>query len=343
MKNYSRNALSLILFGLIVFISGCATVPKKQPGIVRTDLLKDVCLANDIQLQWDGVNQVITLARQSQTARLLVDSPVVMMNGKQVLLSDSLRVTKSAIIVPPDFQEKVIQILMTKVSHLLRRFNKIVIDPGHGGKDPGATGQSGLTEKSVVLDVAQRLKKELEQKGFEIIMTRTTDEFIPLNKRTEIAAQAKGDLFLSIHANASRQRNAHGFEVYYLREADKTKQRDEPQFKLNCRYLMDQMKMQRNTPVLDSIISDMMLTYRDNESKVLARSLVDSAPAFAHVSQRGSKAAGFYVLKNNYLPSILVEIGFLTNPQEEKLLKDEFNRQKIAEGLSETITEYANK
>jgi N-acetylmuramoyl-L-alanine amidase len=220
------------------------------------------------------------------------------------------------------------------------KISRIVIDAGHGGHDTGTIGPGGLCEKELVLDVAVRLKKLIETRmGSEVVMTRSDDTFIPLEERTAIANEKDADLFVSIHANASRDASARGIETYYLN------------FTSNPEALevaaRENATSQESVHGLQQLIEKIALTEKIQESKELAQQIQRSL--YAQVAQsngqerdRGLKKAPFIVLIGANMPSILSEISFLTNPRDETLLKRATYRQKIAEALYRGIDRYAN-
>ena len=214
----------------------------------------------------------------------------------------------------------------------------IVIDAGHGGKDSGALSPYGGQEKRVVLDIARRLKKILEQRlGCRVIMTRKDDHFIPLEERTVIANTRKADLFVSIHANASRNRKAHGVETYFLNLST-----DREAMELAA---MENSTSTKNIGQLQSILHDLMQNSKIKESSRLAacvqRSLVGKLRnSYSNVKNLGVKQAPFYVLIGAQMPSILVETSFISNKMESKRLASPAYRQKVAEGVADGIQKY---
>jgi N-acetylmuramoyl-L-alanine amidase len=215
---------------------------------------------------------------------------------------------------------------------------RIVIDPGHGGHDTGTIGPEGLEEKNVVLDVALRLRKLIEQRmGSEVVMTRTDDTFIPLEERTAIANQRSADLFVSIHANASKDESARGIEVYYLNLTS-----DPDSLEVAAR---ENATSQESVYQLQNLVKKIALSEKVEESSEFARQ-VDHSLELATVRNgngqpdRGLKKAPFVVLIGANMPSILAEISFLTNPRDERLLSKSDYRQQIAEGLYRGIQSY---
>ena len=215
---------------------------------------------------------------------------------------------------------------------------KIVIDPGHGGKDPGAVGPHRVMEKDIVLDIALRLKKELKkQMDCQVMMTRDHDCFIPLEERTVIANTKKADLFVSIHANASRNRKAHGIETYFLNLAT-----DKEAMELAA---LENATSTKKISDLQLILNDLMRNSKISESSRLARAVQDSLvkrlkSKYRDVKNLGVKQAPFYVLIGAQMPSILVETSFLAHKKEEKRLNSAAYRQKVAEGISAGIKVY---
>ena len=215
---------------------------------------------------------------------------------------------------------------------------RIVIDPGHGGHDTGTIGPDGLEEKNVVLDVGLRLRKLIQQRmGSDVVMTRSDDTFIPLEERTAIANQRGADLFISIHANASRDPSARGIEVYYLNFTS-----DPNSLEVAAR---ENATSQESVYQLQSLIKKIALTEKIQESGEFARQVdqsLDAATARTGNEQpdRGLKKAPFVVLIGANMPSILAEISFLTNPRDERLLGESNYRQQIAEGLYRGIARY---
>jgi len=225
-------------------------------------------------------------------------------------------------------------------SYKYKKISKVVIDAGHGGKDPGATGRTGLKEKIVVLDIARRLKKILENQGIEVVMTRSKDKFITLQQRTEIASSSKSDLFVSVHANSSPARSVYGIEIYTLKQLGFL-EKNEEQRKENYRKMYGSLSMNKKDKELQSIVTDMMDTNKQAESLELASRVANKMVRILKTKNRGLKKSRFFVLRNTIVPAVLVEVGFLSNPKEEKLLKTKAYRQKVANGLARGILEYA--
>ena len=216
------------------------------------------------------------------------------------------------------------------------KVGRVVLDAGHGGHDTGTIGQEGLTEKEVVLDIALRLKKRIEKElGAEVVMTRKDDKFVPLETRTAIANQAEADLFLSVHANASRVSSTRGYETYFL---NFTTSREGLEIAAR-----ENAASQRSISELQDIVRRIMLRDKLDESREFAAHIQDSMAKRKHFgNNRGIKQAPFVVLIGATMPSILAEVSFISNPDDEQLLKGENRRQQIADALFEGIRSYSD-
>jgi N-acetylmuramoyl-L-alanine amidase len=213
---------------------------------------------------------------------------------------------------------------------------RIVIDPGHGGHDPGALGD-GVSEAEVVLDVAIRLEALLASAGVDVVLTRRSDEFIPLDRRTAIATREQADLFLSIHANASRAQSARGVETYVLNFATDSN--------AEAVAARENASSEHTISSLPDLVRAIALHSKLDESRSLAwlvqRALVSQLkPANKGLTDHGVKQAPFVVLVGTEIPSVLAEVAFITNPQEARLLKTEAYRQRIAQALFDAVRGY---
>ena len=205
------------------------------------------------------------------------------------------------------------------------QIHSIMIDPGHGGHDTGTIGPTGLEEKNVVLDIALRLRKLLEtQTDSQVVMTRSTDKFIPLEERTAIANEKGADLFISIHANSSPDPKVRGIETYYLNFTT-----DPEALELAAR---ENATSQESVHQLQSLIKKIALSDKVEESQELGRDVQkdlykDMSRVSHGIHNRGVRKAPFVVLIGANMPSILAEIAFLSNPHSERLLRRESYRQ----------------
>lgn len=215
---------------------------------------------------------------------------------------------------------------------------RVVIDPGHGGKDPGCYGRGGPMEKDIVLNIAKILADKLRGRiGCEVILTREDDTFLQLEQRTAIANIKKADLFISLHINAHRDRRIHGLETYFLNMAT-----DERAVMVAAR---ENATSEKNISDLQAILNDLMLNTKIHESSRLAHEIqkgltVRVENAHGSAKDLGVKQAPFYVLIGAEMPAILIETGFLTNPIERKRLLSKTYRESIAEGICDGLRAY---
>ena len=219
----------------------------------------------------------------------------------------------------------------------MRPVRTVVIDPGHGGRDPGATGLGGLREKDVNLRLSLILAKKLRAEGFEVVLTRSDDRALDLEERTVIAESRNADLFISIHANASRHRGTQGIETYYLDEN-------------HGGHALDVAARENGVPrsemdKLDRAIAKFRVQEVSNDSRRLAAAV--HAELIGGLSQKyrgvedlGVKQGPFYVLFLSSIPSILVESGFLTNPHDVKLLRKSEYLESAAEHIARGVLRY---
>ena len=215
---------------------------------------------------------------------------------------------------------------------------RIVIDAGHGGKDPG-TSAGSLREKDVALDIARRLRDDLQGRGFEVIMTRDKDVFIPLEQRAFIANSRAADLFVSIHVNAARNRNARGLETFYLNLATSD---DAAEVAARENASTGKVRFSDVPKLLKQIMNH---TYVEESRELatttqaaIARSILGREK---HPLNRGVKTAGFHVLLGAQMPAVLVEVGFVSNREEARQLRSSSHRTKLASAVADGITRYA--
>ena len=220
------------------------------------------------------------------------------------------------------------------------RLDMVVLDPGHGGKDPGAIGKYGTREKDVVLDIAKRAGKLLEKSGIKVFYTRDEDVFVPLLDRTKMANETNGKLFVSIHANANKNRKVQGFETFLLRPGKSEDAIDvatRENSVINLEEFTDQYTDLTGEALIMATMAQSMFM---KESEDLASIIQMELDKRLNTPNRGVKQAGFYVLIGASMPNVLVEVGFLSNPAEEKKLKQDNHKQKIAEALYQAIKHF---
>ncbi|VVN10095.1 N-acetylmuramoyl-L-alanine amidase AmiC [Pseudomonas fluorescens] len=224
----------------------------------------------------------------------------------------------------------------------------VVVDPGHGGKDPGAVGAKGEREKDVVLSIAQLLAKRLKkEKGFDVKLVRNDDFFVPLRKRVAIARQHKADIFISVHADAAPRLTASGASVYCLSEGGATSatarfmaQRENGADLLGATSLLN---LKDKDPMLAGVILDMSMNATIAASLQLGSTVLGSLADITTLHQKRVEQAGFAVLKSPDMPSILVETGFISNARDSQRLVTARHQQAVADGLFKGLQRYFEK
>ncbi len=346
-------------FILGFFLAGCAAVgPVRKAEILPISNLylnnslyyplKDFCAHFGVEWDYDSIARQVILSRQAVEVKLLMESPVVLVNGSPLDMGQEVLTRNGIVYLPLSFKEKVADRFFREAlpkppsAAAIRGIKRIVIDAGHGGHDPGAIGKSGLREKDVNLDVARRLANLLESKGIRVILTRSSDKFIPLEGRADIANKADADLFVSLHSNSARSRKLNGFEVYYI-----TDKIDDSSRALNAArngdLNIESASFYGNSLNIKAALWDMLYTESRGRSISLAQSICQSAQRNMGLRILGVKGARFVVLKGSNVPAVLVEMGFLSNPTEERYLRNGFYRQQLAEVISVGILDYEGR
>lgn len=221
-------------------------------------------------------------------------------------------------------------------------FTRVVIDAGHGGKDEGAIGVNGILEKNLVLDVSERLTQLLQAEKLMVILTREKDRFVPLEVRTSRANDARGDLFVSIHANAAKSRKARGIETYFV--------------SLEASDSASSLVAERENQALGSsgpaalaqdpflaLLGDMISTDHMADSNAFAKLAQAELAQIVEESSRGVKQAPFVVLMGVQMPAALIEIGFLSNKEDASSLRNKAHRQQIAEALARAVVAFGKR
>lgn len=355
-SNYMKKPL-FIFIAIALLLPGCAV----QRGYLRLgsgDLtsingafyapLGKFCDKYGFDYSIDDVSKIAEIRKDHMVVKVMPDTSVSLVNGVVERFSPQTKLYKNDIYIPPSLAEFLLKKIVKKkgvvVTTAVERpiLKRVVIDAGHGGKDPGAIGPGGVREKDIVLDIAKRLKDELERRGdFQIVMTRSDDRFITLDKRTQIANKERADLFISIHANSSKTRSARGFEVFYISNtADDTSRAVTAASKEDIVFGNDNGL---NSTYLNTTLWDMRLNENREEAKELAHYICNASKDGLCVINRGVKSARFYVLKTTNMPAVLIEVGFVSNRQEARNLKKSDYRQKVAETISDGIMFYKAK
>jgi N-acetylmuramoyl-L-alanine amidase len=296
--------------------------------------------AFNVIVSWDKQNKKLTIDNKE------FSPPVSLTNKPTIAEYFPLSSTR-----PPDEAKKEPQI-GTKTPVIISgtiterfKIKTIIIDPGHGGKDPGAVGRGGILEKDVVLDIAKRLARLLinNLKDVKVLLTRDGDYFVPLRQRTGFANYKKGDLFISIHANAAFSRYATGFEVYYLSpDASASDEKARAMAAIENKVL-DLEEEKTHTEEIDYtqlILGGLAQQEFIDESIELAGIIQNTGCERLRLENRGIKSAFFWVIKDAMMPAVLIETGFISNPYEAKKLNSESFKDEMAQAICDAIIEY---
>ncbi|MDD5069400.1 MAG: N-acetylmuramoyl-L-alanine amidase [Candidatus Omnitrophica bacterium] len=338
-SKFVKSKLFFIFLAVILFLNGCAqthSVGRKNsaysPGSYTT--IDKFCRSQGFVYKYDTIDDLIVLSSENDDIRLLLDSDVAYRNGSIFYLKNPAVYQKGQILLPNGLKD----ILSANDFSFFKptfEIKTIVLDAGHGGKDPGAVSIRGLQEKYVNLKVVLILKQELEKRGFTVFLTRGTDTFITLAQRAEFARLKKADLFVSIHANANRSRQVKGVEVYHL-TPDK--------FRPKSRSL-DLAKTSdfSGVPYEAKVGLWQMLLTKDYDLSIELSNSIYHSFQRRGFSVKLPRKAPFYVLRYAYVPAVLVEMGYLSNPYEEKVLRKNYYQKQIAEAIALGIVELQKK
>jgi len=296
-----------------------------RPGVTRvvldTDKVKD-----------------FTVFRMTEPHKIIIDlSSKDLHDGKSKIASNPYTSTNSKV-KPYTKVTNANNNKITLAATMGLKIRKVVIDPGHGGKDPGAT-YGRLKEKDIVLDIGKKLYRKLRTvKGLKVYMTRDKDVFIPLEERTAFANRVNADIFVSLHVNASRNRRSYGVETFVLNITN-----DKSALEVAAK---ENMATAKSMGDLQGILKDILMNSKLEESLILAdytqRKLFGGLYRTRHAN-RGVKQAPFYVLVGAKMPSILIEMGFLSNRSEAKKLSSRNYREKISNSIYKGLKEYIRK
>ena len=328
-----------------VTISNCGVNPKIGPHLaVRDALLRQILISrenpNRLKIVFESASmENYRVFSMADPYRIVVD-----IRGKK---SPAPQTAEAPSPIPQPVREtaKMAGATRNSVPSLARQLaldvGRIVIDPGHGGKDKGATSPHGVHEKDVVLAIAKEVKRILESRtSCEVVLTRDRDRYLTLEERTAVANAKKADLFVSIHTNANADRNLHGVETYYLNLSNDRESARVAAFEnaTSAKKISD----------LEAILHDLMLNTKLSESSQLAKEVQSHIvacikPGCPDIRDLGIKQAPFYVLLGAEMPSILIETAFITNDREERRLIDKSFQEQLAEAIAGGIESYIRK
>lgn len=355
-----RFRLTPALRADIVTLNGSQYVP-----------LKRACDVYGIKWEWDTFARKVTLTKGAHTVVAMAGSDQILVNGSPKRLPRPVRYEAGTVYVPVTLVGRDLMLMVegtppaasatasraVPASADLRPARKdpsvpvvsgqsgftvktVVLDAGHGGKDIGALGRHHrLQEKDYALAVARKVRSILERAGVNVVMTREGDTFIPLPERAAMANKLGADLFVSIHINSSRARILRGFECYYLSDATDDSARSLEALENSALKLSDGAGVEHSTG-LDKTLWDLTLTENRIESAALAENICAAVEGTAAVTNRGVKTAKFYVLKHTNMPSVLVEVCYLSNRDDETKLKNASFQDRIAEAVARGVAQY---
>ena len=336
----------ILIIGFIILVLILGIVSGEESGDSMISL-SSIVIETTARLRWDPIRSIGELFLYGKSVVFKPDTPFLLLNYSEKSKNmEIIRGSNGDIFFSPQAAELIIDFFaLTIAQKNSLRIKAIIIDPGHGGKDPGAIGnytEDGklvqLQEKNIVLDVGREVAAELNRTypDKEIILTRSTDDFITLEERTIIANKIELEknesiIFVSIHANASLNSKANGFEVWYL----------PPDFR---RELLDDSVMESELQDVIPILNTMLEEEITVESILLAQSiqkgLINNVGDI--ILDRGLKEESWFVVRNAKMPAVLVELGFITNQDEARILGDGIHLKKISEGIYNGISSFIN-
>jgi N-acetylmuramoyl-L-alanine amidase len=361
-----KNKYLLIIISALL-LAGCASQSasmKMDPALQREVIslnntpylpLTRICDVYDLNWKWDPYVKTATIERKGKIV-LMEGSRRMLVNGSEVELDRPVLLSQGAVYVPTSFIKSGLVHIVDSlyVSNLQEKappeapnkkftIRSVILDPGHGGKDPGAIGaRLHLKERNLTLAVAKKLREELESQGINVSMTRDTDVFVPLPKRTDMANKSGVDLFISVHINAARTRLLNGFECYYLSEATDDNARATEALENSSLQLGDVAATAHSSGV-DKALWDLTLTENRRESAMLASYICKSVEANMEIRNRGIRTARFFVLKGTRMPAVLLEMGYISNIAEERKMSDNAYWDRMVDAVAKGIIRYKNE
>ncbi len=321
----------ILFIFLSVCLTSCATLSRQQKLFKVSSAeyidITSFCDKHQADYVFDTVDDIVWISSPENEIKILLTSRIALSGGSVFYLKSPPLKLKGEIFVPRQLEEIILSQKPTAFAPLFN-IKTLVIDPGHGGKDPGAISKTGLREKDVNLAVSRYLKRELEKKGFRVFLTRSSDIYLSLVQRVSFARKCDADLFISIHANSNRSRKVSGVEVYHLTPS-----------RLNS--LQRSLKLARSetfpgtdTPFTAKVILwDLLITRNYRSSVELSDTLHFTFKKLGFKVRPPCKAP-FYVLRFAYVPSVLVEIGYLSNYHEEKAIRKTHYQKQLAEAIA---------
>lgn len=307
-------------------------------GVVASYALKQEAKLARLTVRFAETGQRWRVLELSDPRRAVLDvyAPGLALPN-EVPAAESPKETKAAAVLKPEPKAKA-----EEPKPQTKRRRLIVIDPGHGGKDPGATGLRGTREKDVNLAAALELARVLKERGdFDVLLTRDEDVFLPLSQRSEMANAKNADLFISLHCNAAGNKREHGFEVYSVSETASDPEAEALAASENAAIEYEGKSVQDEMAKM--ILLAMTKTEMINESAVFSSLSEKAIGKRVDVAPRGAKQAAFYVLRGTHAPAILVEMAFVSHAKDEAKLGSRRFRRTMAEGVAAGVADYAKR
>ncbi|MGC6424294.1 MAG: N-acetylmuramoyl-L-alanine amidase family protein [Lentimonas sp.] len=319
-----QSGISLWLAIAATLLSTPTTAPAQGGGRDYVDL-KVVSERFGMQGYWLAGHKTYRLRSRWTSIDAVKNSKSITINRVPVYLGFPTREWKGRLLITKDdYKHVLLPILTPQVFGTSPELKRIIIDPGHGGRDSGAVNDAyGLKEKTLAMDVSLRLKSMLERAGYEVVLTRYRDQYLPLAERTRIANRTGGDLFISIHFNAAHSATASGYETFALT----------PQFQASSKFAK---------PVSGDSVA-YTGNRQDSWNTLSAYHIQHALVRRMGGPDRGLKRARFLVLKHLACPGVLVELGFISHPQSAQKVRSAAYRQTLAQSLYEGIVDYSNR
>jgi len=363
---YDATNLNLVIQNSLENITG-VSIDEKENGILIHIATMENFAKSDIftsqRNNWFYIDiyggRVDTLKAfpvKSESKKILNVAPIQLSNETARISFHSFVNFKEPDIIVNDKSHEIIVSLRTRENisnNILAELQKerekwkidvIVIDPGHGGKDPGAIGRNGLYEKNVTLAIAKKIKTELERRlDVKVVMTRKLDTFVPLKRRTEIANKAGGKLFISIHVDSNPSRRLRGHTVYFLGPAKTEESRNVAQFENSVIKFEDSQNHYAGLSDASFILAANAQNSYNKESQDFAAIVDNELHNDIRDRSHGVRQAGFYVLYGASMPNILLETAFISNRNDEKKLKNKSFYGSVAKAICDAVIKFKQR
>ncbi len=349
-----------IILAITFFACGCATVPKKETVTLFKEALYSIDGASYVpasviiqnygtDYSWDLVTRKLEIEKRGIKAYFCVGADAAVVNNKPYKMSAATKLYLGKIMIPASFMPYLDEVFAGKripaaIEGIKYAMRTVVVDAGHGGKDPGTMSPRGIKEKTINLNIAKQLGAYLRDEGINVVLTRDRDNFISLSRRVQIANEKNADFFISIHVNAARHKSVNGVEVFYLSDAvDDFARVTAASENAALQYEKSSFCALKPKEAVAATLWDMLCTENRAESTDLAECVSQEICRALSTKNRGVKAAKFYVLKGAQMPAVLVEVGFLSNKEEAVKLNNIRYQQSLARAIADGILTYKRR